>query len=181
MTKLILLQSLYPHHALCNAPLYRPPPTARPARKTFSRHMDHPQFSCRLTNALLTCIYDSLVYHPLRHMATILPLPHHSPPARENRSRSPYLLHLAPQILLQSLDRQICHLTPRIPPRACVHVNPIHLRRANHDALPDLVLVPVRQRHLPHGCFLLEHLQRRDVLHRCVWQALPERARGYET
>ena len=151
-------QSLYPHNATSHTPLPRPPCDTRIPKIAFPRHLRYPSQFALQSRALRSSRHDAVGQRPLRHLAALLPPPHHSPTPREDRRRSAHKFHMAFQILLQSLDRAPRSLTSAQVARTSLHARAIYLRSCDHGPLPDLVLVTLGQCWILDDGVYLEHL-----------------------
>lgn len=142
-------KSLHSYYAMCYSALYCPSASCRTSRSTLSGHTHDSYCSCWQSNSLLALRHDSLVYRSLRYLAALLPFPHHRSSSREDCCRPANVIHMAAEVILQSVHRKGSHCSTREPTRARLHAHPIHLRLGNHAPMPDLVLVPLPISHFP--------------------------------
>lgn len=138
---LIHLQSLHPHHAMRHSALYCPLYRPLSPRLAFPSVAHNPHIPIILARALLPRTNDTLVHPPIRHLAALLPLPHHRPSPCRDPGRATNILHLAQKILRLHLARQNRQRPPSFPARTRIHVDSVRICGVDDVALPCLVLV----------------------------------------
>ena len=161
----LLQQTLHPHHALRPSARPGPPHLARATTRTLPSNLQHQILSPWSTGTLQPNRHDHLGHLALRHLATKLPLPHHRAQTPKDRRRPSHLLHLAAQILLRQLPRQIRPLVSRGVPRGRIHGHPVQLCDVDDDTVSAVVLVPVGERRILDGGVYVGELEWRDVLY----------------
>lgn len=134
-------QSLYPHNALRHPPLHGSPHRAIAEGSTLPSFAYYPHICAVFARTLLSSSYDVVVDSSIRHLAALLPLPHHRPPPRRDCRRPANILHLAQEVLRLFLVRKGRHCPSKLSPRASFHAHPIRIRRSHHASMPNLVLV----------------------------------------
>lgn len=140
----------------CPCPL---PPQGNATRKIPSSSHDQ-ILDSRRPRTLQSQRHDHLGYTPLRDLATLLPLPDHSPQTREDRCWPPHLLHLAPSILSRQCAREIRTFLSRVFPRDYLHVHPVQLCSLDYAAMSFLVLVSLGECRLHDVGLQLGELER---------------------
>lgn len=123
----------------------------------------------------------SLEYDSVRVLAAQLLFLYHGSPEREDCRGTADLIHMAPQIIFQDLDRSNCSVTPRQLARIRFHVNSVLLRLFDDSSVPALVPQSICLCWILTRGLLMEYLQWLNVLHRCFWQTFPKRAGGHES
>lgn len=171
---------LHSYYATGGIALYSSLDIPSEARGKIPRRLQHQVQRSWISGALLPPFHDRLGHSTILGVAGCLSPAHHCAESRENCGRAPYELYVASEILCKDLDWEDCLESARIIAGACVHDDPIRLCAADNAPVPHLVLVPLGLLRLYDDHVYLECSQRRDLLHRHLWKALPKGTGGVE-